>query len=66
MGLRPPILRPMEKLTHMTDQTPMKGTPTAVPFFQAVKGVFPGFADNGQISFDVIVQATSAISRSHG
>jgi len=56
----------MEKLTHMTDQTPMKGTPTAVPFFQAVKGVFPGFADNGQISFDVIVQATSAISRSHG
>ena len=35
----------------MADQTPMKGTPTAVPLFQPVKGVFPGFADNRQISF---------------
>jgi hypothetical protein len=38
----------------MADQTPMKGTPTAVPLFQPVKGIFPGFADNRQISFDEI------------
>jgi hypothetical protein len=54
MGLMPLILRPMEQLSHMADQTPMKGTPTKVPLFQTIKGVFSGFSENRQISLDEI------------
>jgi hypothetical protein len=57
MDIMPLVLRPMEQLSHMTDQTAMKGTPTAVPLFQPIKGVFPGFADNHKISFDEISDA---------
>jgi len=44
----------MEQLSHMADQTPMKSTPTAVPLFQTIKGVFPGSSENRQISLDEI------------
>jgi hypothetical protein len=54
MDVMAPVLRPMEQLSHMTNQTPIKGTPTTVPLFQSVEGVFPGFADNRQIAFDEI------------
>jgi hypothetical protein len=54
MNLMTPISRPMEQLSHMADQTPMKSTPTAVSLFQTIKGVFPGSSNNRQISLDEI------------